>query len=655
MCQPALVMLIVGCHIVCAGGFWIADLLNALRYRENLWYTLAMIKFPYGISDFHAISSEGYFYIDRSGCIPLLEEAGRQLLFLRPRRFGKSMLLSLLENYYDLARADEFAQLFGHLAIGKQPTPLHNRYFVMTWDFSVIVTSLSTEEMQQSVYDHINSQIDRFVARYQKFLTRPITIHPQNALSSFASLLAAVSQTPNKLYLLIDEYDNFANEVLMSSIATGRNRYEKMVMGEGFFKTIFKMIKSAARGQGLERVFITGVSPLVVSDMSSGYNVAENLYLLPEFADLCGFREAEVVDVLARVCQQCQFSPTQQAETLHLMRTFYDGYCFSPRRAERVYNPTLVIYFLKALQNDCLYPQEMLDGNLSMDRTRIGYIAQLGRADEIINAALNEATPLSTRTLAQRFGVDDLMSLGDKGKEFLASLLYYFGVLTLAGRNDLLEYVLHIPNLVVRQLYAERLQELLLPDVHDREVALERVRIFFRTGDLQPLVAFIETRLFAAYDNRDYIAANELTIKTAFLSLLFNDTLYFVDSETAIRRTYADLTLILRPDLRHRQDLRDFVLEFKYLKLGDVKIEVLKEGATTPTLQPLDGRTVRQLSLDELRSLPEVQAQLDQARSQLQSYRRDLAAAYQGRVRLQTYAIVALGFDRLVCEEVVAD
>ena len=613
-----------------------------------------MIKFPYGISDFHAISSAGYFYIDRTDRIPMLEAAGRQLLFLRPRRFGKSMLLSMLENYYDLARADEFAPLFGHLAIGKQPTPLHNRYFVMTWDFSVIVTSFSTEAMQQNVHDHINGQIDRFVAYYEKFLLRPIAIHPENALLSFASLLAAVSQTPYKLYLLIDEYDNFANEVLMSNLHTGRNRYEEMVMGEGFFKTIFKMIKSAARGQGLERVFITGVSPLVMSDMSSGYNVAENLYLLPEFADLCGFREEEVVDVLTRVCQQCQFSPTQQAETLNLMRTFYDGYCFSLRRDERIYNSTLVLYFLKALQRECLYPDEMLDGNLAMDRARIGYLAQLGRADEIISAALNEANPLSTATLAQRFGVEDLMSPGDKSKAYIAAILYYFGVLTLVGRNDLMEYVLRIPNLVIRQLYAERLQELLLPDVHEREAALDRVHIFFRTGDLLPLVDFIEARLFAAYDNRDYIAANELTVKTAFLSLLFNDTLYFVDSETAIRRTYADLTLILRPDLRHRQDLRDFILEFKYLKLGDVKIEVLKEGATEPTKQPLDGLTARQLSQEQLWALPEVQAQLGRARTQLQSYRRDLATAYQGRLRLQTYAVVALGFDRLVCEEVPA-
>jgi hypothetical protein len=182
-------------------------------------------------------------------------------------------------------------------------------------------------------------------------------------------------------------------------------------------------------------------------------------------------------------------------------------------------------------------------------------------------------------------------------------------------------------------------------------MAQDRVRIFFRTGNLQPLIDFAEQRLFAAYDNRDYTTANELTIKTAFLSLLFNDTLYFVDSETAIRRTYADLTLILRPDLRHRQDLRDFILEFKYIKLGNVQIEVLKEGESQPSKQPLDGLTARQMSQEQLRALPEVQIQLAQARTQLQTYRRDLEAAYQGTLRLQTYAVIALGFDRLIWEE----
>lgn len=184
-----------------------------------------MIKFPYAISNFRLLQTEGYYYVDRTDRIPLLEDAGFQLLWLRPRRFGKTLLLSMLENYYDVARADQFDALFGKLAIGKKPTPLHNRYFVMKWDFSVIATGGSAAELQQGTYDHINAQIHRFTIEYEKFLTHPIVIHPQNALVSFASLLASISQTPYKLYLLIDEYDNFANEVLMSNAREGQQRY----------------------------------------------------------------------------------------------------------------------------------------------------------------------------------------------------------------------------------------------------------------------------------------------------------------------------------------------------------------------------------------------------------------------------------------------
>lgn len=611
-----------------------------------------MIKFPYGISDFYLVSTGGYFYIDRTDRLPLIEAAGNQLLFLRPRRFGKSMFLSLLENYYDLARASQFEQTFGHLAIGQNPTPLHNRYFVMTWDFSGVETSDDWREMRQSLYNRINAQIYATAVKYAEYLKESVQIDQEDAINSFDSLLTAIRQTPYKLYLLIDEYDNFANEVLMSSIGEGYLRYQEIVQGEGFLKTLFKVIKSAARGQGLERVFITGVSPLVVSDMSSGYNVAEDLYFLPRFADLCGFTEAEVSAVLARVCQQCQFTAEKQAETLAMMRTFYNGYRFSPRREERIYNPTLTLYFLKALQDECLYPEEMLDHNLAMDHARIAYIAQLGGAEQLVLGALNEASPLSTPSLAQRFGVNELMASTVKSNGYVAAILYYFGVLTLAGRTPLQEYILAIPNWVTRQLYLERLRELLLPD---RRVDDEIQRLaddFFLHGSLQPLCDFVERRLFSIFDNRDYLAANELTIKTAFLCLLLNDKVYITDSETAIQRTYADLTLMIRPDLRHRQVLRDIIIEFKFVKLSDINIETVNPGAKKAKQKALDGVTARQMSQAELSALPVVQTQLTAARTQLQTYRRDLTVAYGDTLRLHTYAIVALGFDRLVWEEV---
>ncbi|MDS4068700.1 MAG: AAA family ATPase [Candidatus Competibacter sp.] len=176
------------------------------------------MRFPYGIADFAALIQEGYFYVDRTDRIALLEEAGSQLLFLRPRRFGKSLWLSTLESYYDLARADDFDRLFGGLKIGQNPTPLHDRYFVMRWDFSLVDPKgdADADAIATSLYSHVNNAIESFAVRYQDWIDHPIECHPTDGLRSFGRLLTAISTTPYKLYLLIDEYDNFANEVMVT-------------------------------------------------------------------------------------------------------------------------------------------------------------------------------------------------------------------------------------------------------------------------------------------------------------------------------------------------------------------------------------------------------------------------------------------------------
>ncbi len=191
------------------------------------------MKFPYGIADFYKLITEDFFYVDRTDCIPHIEDAGAQLLFLRPRRFGKSLLLSTLENYYDVAKADEFDRLFGRLAIGRNPTPKHNQYFVLKWDFSAVDPSGDAEQIRDALHQHINNRIERFGDYYQEWLPRPIAISAGNAISSFERLLTAILPTPYKLYLLIDEYDNFANEILMGERGASRSRYENLLRGEG--------------------------------------------------------------------------------------------------------------------------------------------------------------------------------------------------------------------------------------------------------------------------------------------------------------------------------------------------------------------------------------------------------------------------------------
>jgi hypothetical protein len=596
-----------------------------------------MMKFPYGLSDFYKVITQGYFYVDRTSYIRLIEETGDQLLLLRPRRFGKSMLLSMLENYYDVNKADEFDRLFGKLEIGKNPTPLHNQYLVMRWDFSAVRTYGSVEDVARALNDYINIRIDNFVSRYEHLLSRKVTIYPDNAAISFESALTAIQRTPYKLYLLIDEYDNFANEVLMAGGNVGRQRYQELVEGEGVFRSIFKTIKSATGGLGLDRFFIVGVSPVVLSDVSSGFNISVNIYLWPNFNEICGFTEPEIENALLAVGQQCGMTAEKMQEALTLLRAFYNGYSFSYNLPPTVYNSTLVLYFLRYLQTFCTYPTEIFDSNLAMAQTKITYISQLPNGEQMLLAALQEDPLLALQEVEEHFGVERMLA-AEHGTGFMASLLYYFGVLTLtAVRTSDGKSILRIPNQVARKLYAERICELLLPDVATRKEGSTAADILCHQGDPQPLCDFIEQRYFRVLDNRDYRWANELTVKTAFLTLLFDNSRYMMDSEPALQRNYGDLLMLIRPEMRKYQ-LFDILFEFEYVTLTEAGV---------------DGESARTLPSVDVSALPAVKKKVDEARRQLQNYKQLLHANHGAQLKLRCYAVVALGFDRLVWEEVV--
>ncbi|MFO7639963.1 MAG: AAA family ATPase [Candidatus Competibacteraceae bacterium] len=584
------------------------------------------MKFPYGLSDFATLIQEGYFYQDRTDRIPQIEDAGRQLIFIRPRRFGKSLLLSMLEHYYDVSRADQFEALFGHLAIGQNPTPLHHQFFVMKWDFSLVKAQGDVKQIEAALHRHINTAIKACAARYG---WDDIEIAPDDAVDSLFSLLIRVRQEAHKLYLLIDEYDNFANDVLM----TGRKQdyYESLLYGEGVLKNVFKGVKAGA-GQGIDRVFITGVSPVVLSDMTSGYNVGEDIYLDEVFNNLCGFTETEIAVVLERLASEG--GSWLAADALETMRTFYNGYCFSTKARERLYNPTLSLYFLKHLHTKGAYPEELLDENLAMDRSKLAYIAHLPHGEDVLIQALNGEEGLVVPRLARRFGVADVLT-AVKDQPFMASLLYYFGVLTLAGQGVLGKAILNIPNLVARSLYVERLREMWLPTYEDREAIPRLAETFYLQGDLAPLVDFIEQRYFPILSNRDYRWTNELLVKIAFLTLLFDDRLYMMVSETEIDHGYVDLSLIVRMDMRRFKAL-DLLLEFKYVSLKDLK---------------QTGEQVRELSREALAALPNVEKELQEAADQARRYGAVLQERY-GLTDLRLFAVVGIGLERVVWRRV---
>ena len=590
------------------------------------------MKLPYGNADFYKIITEDYVYIDRTDKIQWIEKAGETLLFLRPRRFGKSLLVSMLENYYDVAKAQQFEKLFGHLAIGTNPTEKHSQYLILKWNFSMVQTYGDITEIRNALHDHLNGGIRDFAIRYKSILSEQIEINRDNASSSLMSALSSAQTTPYKIYLLIDEYDNFANEVLMAGESDSQERYHRLIEGEGMLKTIFKAIKAGTEGRGIDRVFITGVSPVVMSDLTSGFNIATNIYLEPEFNDLCGFWESEVAERLYQIAKECNLPPQKAKEALEIMRSFYNGYSFTYQQMPLIYNPTLVLYFMEHFNRRCEYPRRILDSNLAMDKGKITYISMLPHGDAVVKNALSEEQPLAIAEIADRFGVKEML-FAVKDNSFMVSLLYYFGVLTLTDKEtDYGELIFKIPNLVIRKLYVERLQEMFLPRFEELDRAQRVARVFSQTGDMQPLCDFMEDYYFKVFDNRDYRLSNELTIKTAFLTLLFNDVFYIMDSETALERGYADLTMIVRPDMR-RYKLLDILIEFKYLNLSD---------------SGLKSSEIKSKGIDELKSLASVQEQLTESKAQLAQYQKGLEAKYGEVLRLRIYSVVALGFERLV-------
>ncbi|MBK8454253.1 MAG: AAA family ATPase [Thiofilum sp.] len=590
-----------------------------------------MLQFPYGISHFPTLRNEGFVYLDRTPSIPVLEQAGKQLLFLRPRRFGKSLLVSTLAHYYDINQTAQFAALFGDLAIGQNPTAEKNKYMVLQWDFSQISSLGTIEHIKQSLFAHLNEYIKTFAHYYASLLKVSITINPNDGIASFQALINAVKESGYQLYLLIDEYDNFANEVLMYNQGD-KARYLALLEGEGILKTLFKVIKAGAAQGKIARVFITGVSPVIMSDMTSGYNVAKNISLDPRFNQLCGITTAELEPLVRKVLEDCK-KTLFLTPILDTMRQFYNGYRFSySLQQPLIYNPILSFYFLDYYQLHCTAPHTMLDANLAMDAGRIRYIANLEGGREVIDSIIDEQNPVELDTLADDFGVENIGRI-KQDKRYMLSLMYYFGILTLGGIASDGSLILTIPNLVVRGLYLEQLKKQALPDSPSTEKAYQVAKQFYRTGDLAALVDFMEHKYFKVFSNRDYRWGNELTIKTAFASLLYNDLYYVMDSETALERRYSDLIMIVRSNMRQYPDLQDFVLEFKYLSLEDLK---------------LTGTELKNKTTTELKALPQVQMALQGALEQLEHYQQVLTEKYQEPKRLHCLAIVSLGFERLV-------
>jgi Predicted AAA-ATPase len=601
------------------------------------------MKLPYGVADFYSLRTEGQVYVDRTDRIAVVEELGKALLFLRPRRFGKSLWLSTLANYYDLRTAAEHERLFGDLAIGKDPTPLAHRYFLLRWDFSKIdptpppwgvnqQVASRVERLGNELRGYLNTVLDVFQRDYREHLPEILEL-TDDPFHNLERLLAVIRRTPYRLYLLIDEYDNFANEILTSD----QRVYQNLVHSEGPFKYLFKWVKSVMSGAGLDRLFITGVSPMVMADVTSGMNVARNVYLKPVLADLCGFTGGEVDDLIATVLREraCEIDLDG---TRQMMREWYNGYRFALGVQEKVYNPTLVFYFLLHLLEEGAPPRQMLDSNLAADEGKLDYLARLAATREApgqgtVIDLIDKDQPLKVRQLLDRFTLKELLEQSAQDTSFVGSYLFYLGMLTLRKEVTAEQAVeLEVPNEVMHGLYVGRIRQSLMPLGASRSAADALLFDFLRRGDVEPILDFIEATLFPTFSNRDAAWANELTVKTLFLTLLWNDVSYVAHSEPELDHRYADLCLLRRPDVR-TSSLWDLLFEFKRLSLKELG---------------MSGEDLKSKPRAELMELTKVKDALDEAEAQVAAYQAALRRNLGETLKLRSYAVVALGFERLV-------
>jgi len=493
-------------------------------------------------------------------------------------------------------------------------------------------TTGNVNEIKQALFDHINSCINGFLLYYGKYSIPDVEIDKKNAISSINNLISSIRMTQYPIYLLIDEYDNFANTIMMG-VHRDKTRYDALVHDEGILRTLFKAIKSSTSNGKFDKVFITGVSPIVLSDITSGYNIAENIYFHHRLNDLCGFRQEEVRGVIEKIVDKCDLGdPVEEKieDALELMKTYYNGYRFAFGPGDYIYNPTLCLYFFKQFQEMCTYPRKMLDSNLAVDESKLEYIAQIPMGRDILLSMMEKDHQVKVTDISDRFGINQMLDEQSKNNTFLVSFLYFFGVLTLAGENDEGEILMKVPNLVMQALYVERVQRILLPEPADRDDGYFAAKQLYQKGNIEPLCEFVEKRFFTVFRNRDYRWANELTLKTAFLTLLYNDIMFIMDSEPEIHRRFADLTMIIRPDKRHFK-ISDVLIEFKFLSLKSLN---------------LTGDGVRQLSEKEIFDMPQVKDALKEGQEQVVAYGESLQEKYDN-LRLQKFVVASLGFERV--------
>ena len=530
-------------------------------------------QIPYGVSDFRSVREDNLYYVDKSMYIKALEDQPRTLFFVRPRRFGKSLFINMMRLYYDKLEAENFEKLFGDLYIGQHPTPLRNKYQVLYLDFSQIGGGI--DELYAQCDTYLSVCLDGFVRKYADdypdyFIDEYFKDTNANTRLVHITRIAKELQIP--LYLIIDEYDNFTNVVLNEQ---GEEMYHAITHADGFYRDLFKKFKG-----NFERIFLTGVSPVTLDDLTSGFNIGWNASTQPELDKMLGFSTTDVREMFTYYKSVGMLPAESDVEAMiEEMRPWYDNYCFAEEclsDGNRVFNCDMVLYYLRNYVNNGHAPKNMLDPNTKTDYSKLKKLIQLDRLDGDRKGVLMQVIE-EGQILADLYTSFSAMEMTDP--EVFPSLLFYYGMLTIKGSRGS-RLVLGIPNNNVRKQY----YSYLLENYEHTNVRISRLRDAFDAmafdGEWREGLQYMADCYKNQSSVRDSIEG-ERNIQGFFLAYLNLNDYYITAPEVEVQHGYCDFFLL--PNLTHYQSKHSYILEIKYLpkKDFDAKAEQQWQEAVT--------------------------------------------------------------------------
>ena len=518
-------------------------------------------RIPYGKGDFEAVNAEGRYYVDKTMFIPEIEQTDFNFL-IRPRRFGKTLLLSTLQSYYDINKADRFEEFYRDTWILDNPTDDRAKYMILYFNFSVV--SKDKDLVQKNFNDYCIGEINAFIRKYTQYISKEFIHEMSNKNTAHEKLqviVTSLKDSEHKIYIMIDEYDNFTNTLLAEY---GVEEYEKVSRKEGYFKQFFTTLKGLASGSGssLARMFITGVSPVTMDDVTSGFNIGANITTSAKFNSLLGFTELEISDMIDYYTESGAFY-LDKKECLSLMKQWYDNYKFSVRGEERVFNTDMVLYFMKETVNEKYLPENLIDDNVRVDYGKLQHLIT-------VNNKLNGNFSLLETILTKGHIVAELVTsfpqekLADRNN--FVSLLFYFGLLTIDKKFEG-ETRFIIPNKVIEQLMNDFIKggysDACKVNVNMIDLSNSIGKMAYR-GDWEPCIKLMGETINQCMTLRQMIEG-ERVAQALILSLFHIGKPFIIDSEKEANGGFFDIALA--PFLTQYPDmLYGYLIEMKYLK-----------------------------------------------------------------------------------------